>query len=82
MEDHEQDKDAPKKLETIDASRRKLLGSMGKAAWVAPTLVLLSSRNINADGPPPPPPPPPGSTEGFGPSTNSTHGPKRRNGSG
>ena len=60
MEEDKQGKDAPKQPETIDASRRKLLGSVGKAAWIAPTLVLLSSRKAVAeDGTPPPPPPPP-----------------------
>ena len=64
MKDDKQGKDAPKQLETIDASRRKLLGSVGKAAWVAPTLFLLSSRKVDAQGQPPPPPPCPSGAPG------------------
>ena len=68
MKDDRRNKDASKHLESIDSQRRKLLGSVGKAAWIAPTLVLLSSRNANAqDGPPPPPPPPPGSLPASSP---------------
>ena len=76
MKDDKWDKSVPKHLESVDAQRRKLLGRVGKAAWIAPTLVLLFSRNTNAQGgPPPPPPPPPGSEAGFNPNprTSSNH---------
>lgn len=44
-----------KQLESIDTSRRKMLRKMGKAAYVAPVLTLLSF-SANSQGPPPPPP--------------------------
>ena len=70
-------KDCLASSESVDNSRRKLLRTVGKVAWVAPTLILLSSRKAGAQGPPPPPPPPLGSNEGFGPNTNSARRPKR-----
>ena len=52
-----QGKDAPEHAETVDSSRRKLLGNAGKAAWVTPTLVFLSftAGSAKSDGPPDPP---------------------------
>jgi len=45
-----------KQLESIDTSRRKMLRKMGKAAYVAPVLTLLSFGANSQIGPPPPPP--------------------------
>ena len=43
----------------VDSSRRKLLGQIGKAAWVAPALTVLTlGNNAHADSIPEPPPPP------------------------
>jgi hypothetical protein len=79
MKNDRRNKDAPKHLESVDSQRRKLLGSVGKAVWIAPALVLLSSRNANAqDGPPPPPPPPPGSGAGFSPNPRTESNRKTR----
>ena len=69
-----------KQAETVDASRRKLLGQMGKAAYVAPTLTFLS-LTVKADGPPvlsgcPPELPCPSSNKST---TTSNRKPKHRN---
>jgi len=57
LEKQERRTDETKQSESIDTTRRKLLGGIGKAAWIAPTLTLLSFSKANAQiGPPPPPP--------------------------
>ena len=45
----------------VDSSRRKLLGQIGKAAWVAPTLILLTPGKVAGANSLPQPPPPPNS---------------------
>jgi hypothetical protein len=60
-------------------SRRKLLGDMGKLAYVAPTLTLLSMVTNNAHaqvGSPPCPPNEPNCTQGTSPKQKS--GPEGR----
>jgi hypothetical protein len=44
-------------IEKKTISRRKMLGGVGKLAYVAPTLTLLSlsTKNAHALSPPPPP---------------------------
>jgi len=50
--------------QSIDSSRRKLLGQIGKVAWVAPTLTILSLGDAaHADGSFIPPPPPTSSSD-------------------
>ncbi len=60
-QEQEQGKGVSTQPESIDTSLRKLLGSAGKAAWIVPTLTLLSltkvsAQNLNPCQQPNPPP--------------------------